>query len=153
MTDLERPASELEPAEPEVFDQPAEQVRVISVSTEQTYSGPLPPPQALKEYEEILPGAAERVFKIAEGEAESVWNARAGRQRLANRIADAEQEQTKRGMYLGGALGGGLLVVAVVLALEGATWPAVVAAISQLVPTLAVFIPGARARWRNRRTR
>ena len=44
-------------------------------------------------------------------------------------------------MYIGAALGAGLLVVAVVLALEGATWPAVVAAISQLVPTLAVFHP------------
>lgn len=32
----------------------------------QQYSGPLPLPEQLEKYEEVLPGAAERIFKMAE---------------------------------------------------------------------------------------
>ncbi|MDE0291964.1 MAG: DUF2335 domain-containing protein [Candidatus Dadabacteria bacterium] len=32
------------------------------------FSGPLPPPQFLKEYEEILPGSADRIVALAENE-------------------------------------------------------------------------------------
>ena len=89
---------------------------------------------------------------MAEQRADARHKERAERLRLSGQLVDNERERSRLGMYIGGALGGGLLVVAVVLALEGATWPAVVAAISQLVPTLAVFIPNARSHWRNRRT-
>ena len=130
-----------------------QELQSISIAAERSFSGPIPPPWLLREYEEILPGSADRIMKLAELETATLRDGYATRHRIAEAMAEEDGRRTRRGMYLGGALGGGLLVVAVVLALEGATWPAVVAAISQLVPTLAVFIPNARARWRNRRTR
>ncbi len=33
------------------------------------YSGPLPPPEAFEKYERTLPGASNRIFELAEGEA------------------------------------------------------------------------------------
>jgi uncharacterized membrane protein len=36
------------------------------VQTEAMFAGPLPPPQILSGYEQIMPGAAERIFKMAE---------------------------------------------------------------------------------------
>ena len=32
------------------------------------FSGPIPPPQVLKQYEEIIPGAGERILAMAEKE-------------------------------------------------------------------------------------
>ena len=126
------------------------EARYVQISTEQSFSGPVPTPWAFREYEEILPGAADRILRIAEGEAGSTWESRSRRSAQASTALENNHDRERLGMYLGGALGGGLLVVAVVLALEGATWPAVVAAVSQLAPTLTALIPQVR-RHRGRR--
>lgn len=42
-------------------DEPSRDLMVAS-----SFSGPLPPPDLLREYEEILPGAAERIFAMTE---------------------------------------------------------------------------------------
>ena len=39
-----------------------EAIQAVTHSLEYTYSGPLPPPEVLKRFEEILPGSAERIF-------------------------------------------------------------------------------------------
>lgn len=41
---------------------------VISLVQSMSFSGPIPPPALLKEYEEVLPGCAERVVQMAERE-------------------------------------------------------------------------------------
>jgi len=47
---------------------PVKQSATVPVSGQQTlhYSGPLPPPAAIKGYEEVLPGAADRILVMAE---------------------------------------------------------------------------------------
>lgn len=42
------------------------QAQLIHTST--SYGGPFPPPVLLREFEDILPGAAERIFKFSERE-------------------------------------------------------------------------------------
>ena len=42
---------------------------IIAVSHQ--FSGPIPPPEAMAKYESVLPGAAERILKMAENEAAS----------------------------------------------------------------------------------
>ena len=39
------------------------------ISEERLYSGPIPPPEHLDHYEKVLPGAADRILSLAEGEA------------------------------------------------------------------------------------
>lgn len=45
-------------------------VQKISMQSE-VYSGPLPHPAILKQYEDVMPGAADRIFKMAERQASS----------------------------------------------------------------------------------
>ena len=49
---------------------PGEQVVVTEVREEtRTFSGPLPHPEILQKYNEVIPGGADRIFKMAEEEA------------------------------------------------------------------------------------
>lgn len=123
----------------------------ISVSAERSFTGPIPPPWTLREYEEILPGSADRILSMAEREASARHERNTERLRLSAVVLAEDAARTRRGMYIGAGLGLALLGVALALALEGATWPAVVAAVSQLAPTAAIFIPRARQQWRRRR--
>lgn len=43
---------------------PSQRAAVIHAQME--FSGPLPPPQILGQYDEVLPGAAERILRMAE---------------------------------------------------------------------------------------
>ena len=47
--------------------QPQQKIDVRQISA-QMYSGPLPLPEQLEQYENVLPGAADRIFKMAEYE-------------------------------------------------------------------------------------
>jgi len=60
---------EAEKISPEILSGDSERKRqaVVTVSGE-VFSGPLPHPKILKEYEQILPGIAERMVTIAESE-------------------------------------------------------------------------------------
>jgi uncharacterized membrane protein len=51
-------------------DECSELEQMASLFFEKFHSGPLPDPDTLKEYNEILPDAAERIFKMAEKEQE-----------------------------------------------------------------------------------
>ena len=42
----------------------------VQFQQQQLYSGPLPQPEALEKYNQIVPGAAERILKMAEKEME-----------------------------------------------------------------------------------
>ena len=41
------------------------------IVSRQQFSGPIPPPEALKQYDIVVPGLAERIMKMAENEAAS----------------------------------------------------------------------------------
>jgi uncharacterized membrane protein len=71
-------------------------VENIAVATEaavqvlRQWSAPMPDPATLREYEEILPGAAERILQMAEVAAK-------GRHELNVKLVDAELESAKAG--------------------------------------------------------
>ena len=65
---------------------PEEQRLIYQQYLEASFSGPLPPPAALAKYEEIQPGAADRIISMAEKE-------------QSHRIA-AQTEGSKRGFSL-----------------------------------------------------
>lgn len=59
------------PTEPEVVDDETNDNNhaiIQHASIIETYSGPLPPPDDLKKYNEAAPDAAERIIKMAENE-------------------------------------------------------------------------------------
>ena len=52
----------------EVIDEETDSASIQRIVQSAMYSGPLPPPQMLREYENILPGMANRIMSMAEKE-------------------------------------------------------------------------------------
>ena len=40
----------------------------MTVSATEVWAGPIPPPEALQKYEDLVPGAANRILEMAEGQ-------------------------------------------------------------------------------------
>lgn len=66
----------------------------LMVIRSETFSGPIPPPEALEKYEQIQPGAADRILKMAEKQMEH-------RMSLENRVIGGQVQQGKRGQIFG----------------------------------------------------
>ncbi|MEO7029824.1 MAG: DUF2335 domain-containing protein [Acidobacteriaceae bacterium] len=85
------------------------QVRSTIHAIGYAYSGPLPPPQVLREFEQILPGVAERIFIQFEAQAEH-------RRRSETKVIDSNTLSQKLGAIsapvigLSGVVGGMILV-------------------------------------------
>lgn len=65
------------------------QERLLEI--EAAWSGPMPPPNALAGYEEILPGAADRILRMAEASLH-------GRVKREDRLVDAGIELRRSGL-------------------------------------------------------
>lgn len=90
---------------------------------EASFAGPIPPPDLLKGYEEVCPGAAQRIISMAEVQSEH-------RRALEKQMGDAAVEEmrsqfveNRRGQYLAAAIAFAFLIAGVYLAFEGNPWP------------------------------
>jgi uncharacterized membrane protein len=100
-----------------------------------SHTGPMPPPEQLREYESVLPGLADRIVQMAERE----QNQRHAMQRAT---ILGSQEITKRGQQYGLAVAVIVLVVAMILVLTGHDKAGMVLASVDLVSLVAVFVVG-----------
>ena len=66
----------------------------LTIMRSETYSGPIPPPEALARYEEIQPGTADRILKMAEKQQEH-------RMDLESKVIGGQVIQSKRGQAFG----------------------------------------------------
>lgn len=107
-----------------------------------SYSGPIPPPQALQQYEHIFPGAAERILKMAENQA-------AHRQALENKLVDSNIGNSRRGQYFGLIIGMTGLIATVIFALLGHTILAGAIGTIDLVSLVAIFVYGSELKKRD----
>src|SRR3989338_3375865 len=55
----------------------------------QEFSGPLPPPEVLRQFDQVVPGAAERIIKMAEQQF-------AHRTELEKKVIDSDIRQSKQ---------------------------------------------------------
>ena len=69
-------------------------IRAMVVMHSESFSGPIPPPSILKEYEEMQPGAADRILKMAENQAEH-------RMELEKKAIGGQIKQSSRGQIFG----------------------------------------------------
>ena len=67
---------------------------VRKLAIQQSFSGPLPPPDLLGQYDAILPGLADRIVKMAEKQ-------ESHRHELENRVVKAEINRSYFGMASG----------------------------------------------------
>ncbi|UCH97210.1 MAG: DUF2335 domain-containing protein [Candidatus Aminicenantes bacterium] len=68
----------------------SEKIEKVAALILRKYQGPLPPPETLKEYNEILPDAAERIFSMAEKEQQHHHN-------TEKKLVDHEIKKTNKG--------------------------------------------------------
>jgi uncharacterized membrane protein len=95
------------PATPKPLHPPTTQT---ASALNMSWSGPLPPPGALQQFNEIIPDGAERIMRMVETE-------QAHRIAHETKLLDAMTRDTKRGHWLGGtisilAVGGAVVSVA-----------------------------------------
>ncbi|MBO5145317.1 MAG: DUF2335 domain-containing protein [Lachnospiraceae bacterium] len=75
---------------------------------EYAFSGPIPPPNILSGYEELLPGAADRILSMAERQTQH-------RHSMEKKIIETEARDSLLGIIFGFALGIGCVVAAIIM--------------------------------------
>lgn len=113
-----------------------------SVEMAAAYSGPLPPPEWLRQYEEVLPGIADRMMALVESEVSNQHDASAHDRQMQERVVSAGITMAKRGQVVAALLGFSFLVAAVVLALTGNPLLGGVIGIADLVGIVVSFALG-----------
>lgn len=98
--------------------------RLTSIMVAEMFSGPIAHPRHLRQYEEILPGSADRIIKMAEDRNQHHIS-------MDQKLSDAEIADRKLGMIIGGSLFASLVVAAFLIALTTNS------------PTLAAIFMGA----------
>lgn len=99
------------------------------------FSGPLPPPEELAKYEQILPGAADRILKMAEDQASH-------RQSLESSVVRSNIAGQQSGTRYGFLLAMTAIVGGVWLSLKGMSAVGLTSIISALAALVGVFIYG-----------
>ena len=112
------------------------------VSVSQSFEGPLPPPSFLKQYEDALPGAADRILNLAEAQTNH-------RIKLEGRLVEGEIEDSKRSRderRLGQWLGFAICLVAILsgatISVLGQPYAGVLIGAVGLTPLVSTFITG-----------
>lgn len=95
------------------------------VTHAQQWSGPMPPPAMLEEFDRVVPGAAERILALTERET-------GHRIEWEKKALDANVGESRRGQWLGAGISA--------LAVTGAVWTAL-AGVHYAVPIALVGVP------------
>jgi len=116
---------------------PGQGRQVQAQITAQHYSGPVPPPEILRGYDQVIPGAAERILEMAEADQRHTheMEARAQKRVFAER---------KRGQIFALVVSLGAFTAAAVMSYFGAEKAAMVLSGSTIVGLVSAFITGRR---------
>lgn len=104
-----------------------------------SFSGPLPPPSILQKYESILPGSAERIFRMAEGQATH-------RQSLESTVVKGDSKRANNGLVAGAIIAILFLAGAIFLIYNGHDWAGATLGTANIVGLVGVFIYGTKSR-------
>jgi len=98
-----------------------------------SFSGPLPPPEALERYNQILPGLPERIIAIAESQ-------HSHRQELDTHVIHSNVSAQRMGTVLGFVVAMTVIVGGVFLVYEGKSGEGLAAIITALASLVGVFL-------------
>lgn len=99
------------------------------------HAGPLPPPKQLSEYEEICPGAAERIIQMAESQITH-------RQELEKLAANTNARNSLLGICCGFIIGMSCIIGGIIVALHGLSLVGFGSLLAGLASLVAVFVYG-----------
>jgi uncharacterized membrane protein len=109
--------------------------RVQKIEVQQQFSGPLPPPGHLSDYEAILPGAAERILRMAE-------NAQNHSAYMDRCIVEAQIDDQKRGMRYGLVVLLLIIALATYFGIKEQIWMAGLLLSTAALGSIPVFVRG-----------
>lgn len=109
----------------------------------QSFSGPLPPPEILRRFDEVVPGAAERIIKMAEEQSTH-------RKDLERKVIDSDIARSKWGQILGFCIAVVGLAVAALIAIFGNAIAGGVIGVGTLASLVGVFMYGSSTRSKER---
>lgn len=117
--------------------------------TTEYYTGPLPHPEALKKYEDFMPGLAERIVRMAEKEQAYRIDTTSREESQKDKLLEIAEKESNHlikaqscGQAIGAVISFSCIGVATYLAISGAGWEIVVGFLA--VPTaslITAFIP------------
>lgn len=116
---------------------------VVRQSSVQTFSGPLPPPEILRKFDEIVPGAAERIIKMAEEQFSH-------RKELEKKVIESDIARSKWGQMLGFLIAIVGLAASALVAIYGNAIAGSVLGVGTLASLVGVFMYGATTRSKER---
>jgi len=134
------------PARPQNNAREREENRRLMLRQKTSFSGPLPPPEILKKFDEVVPGAAERIIKMAEDQFHH-------RTELEKKVIDSDIQRSKRGQVLGFVIAIIGLAVSLTTILFGKQWVGGIIGGMTLVSLVGVFVYGSESRARERKSK
>ena len=111
-----------------------------------TYSGPLPPPAMLQQYNEIEPGLADRIVKMAEGQS-------AHRKDLESKVISSDIKNSRLGIICGLSVVMACITGAVLTSIFGNQYVAGALGLGSLGTLAGTFIYGTNSRKKERDSR
>lgn len=103
------------------------------------YRGPVPPPQLLREYDEVVPGAADRILAMAEMQTMH-------RVDLEATVVKGDSRRSWVGLWLGFALCLGVLVAGVAVCFGGSPTAGAAIITTTIVSLAGIFVYGQTSR-------
>jgi len=97
------------------------------------WSGPLPPPEALEQFERASPGAADRILGMAEQE-------EAHRHRQERDMLQSESSARARGQWMAFTLALVIILGGIWLIYKGKQWEGLVAVLAPLATLIGLFL-------------
>ncbi|MGD0655383.1 MAG: DUF2335 domain-containing protein [Thermoguttaceae bacterium] len=131
------------PLSPKSFP-PGNESSHIQISSQATnisssFSGPLPPPNILEQYNKIVPGAAERIIAQAERQTEHRIN-------IESKVIDSEITRSSNGLIAGTIVALACIIGGCLLVYAGHDWAGATIATASVVGLVGVFIYGTSIR-------
>ncbi len=108
------------------------------------FAGPLPPPDMLAAYDRVVPGAAERILKMAEEQSRH-------RQAIEEKVISASIQKSKTGLWFGFIIGLGGLATSCTIALAGQPGWGSFMGLGSLAVLSSVFVYGSQQQKKERR--
>lgn len=125
----------------------------VSMVSASLHSGPLPPAEMLAKYEEILPGSAERIFRLAESEALHRRAREVTAQEHYGKAVSAQIKQAGLGLILGFGVALAGLALAGYALYQGDGVAAAIIASVDLVGLTGIFVYGSKQKQSDDRAR
>jgi uncharacterized membrane protein len=105
----------------------------------QSFSGPLPHPEILRQFEQVSPGAAERIIKMAEDQSQH-------RRDLEKKVIESDVARSKMGQVLGFVIAIFGLTVSAIIAIYGNAIAGTILGAGTIASLVGVFMYGTNSR-------